>query len=155
MKRISEVWLSALIVVLAVPAHLTGLLVPSVYRDPAAVLPQNLGTDLVTLCVGIPLLALTTVASRSGSVRARVLWLGALGYLAYAYGMYALGVRWNPLFLVYVALFSLSLFALIIGLVGTDAEAIRIGLGPRAPVRSIATYLMLVAVLVAGVWLAE
>ncbi len=155
MKRISEVWLSALIVVLAVPAHLTGLLVPSVYRDPAAVLPQNLGTDLVTLCVGIPLLALTTVALRRRSVRARVLWLGALGYLAYAYGMYALGVRWNPFFLVYVALFGLSLFALIIGLVETDADAIRASVAGRAPVRSVATYLMLIAVLVAAIWLAE
>jgi len=151
----SELWLSALIVVLAVPAHLTGLLLPSIYRDPAVLLPQNLGTDLVTLCVGVPLLAVTTGATWRGSLRARLLWLGALGYLVYAYGMYALGVRWNQLFLVYVALFALSLFALIIGLVGTDAERIRGGLAGRAPVRSVAAYLILIAVIVAAIWLAE
>jgi hypothetical protein len=33
---------------------LTGLLSPSIYRDPAILLPQNLGTDVVTLCVGVP-----------------------------------------------------------------------------------------------------
>ena len=140
-----ERWLSVLIIVLALPAHLTGLLVPSIYRDPAVLLPQNLGTDLVTLGVVIPLLAVTTIALWKGATRARLLWLGALGYLVYAYGMYALGVRWNELFLVYVALFGLALFALIIGLVGTDAVELRARLAGRVPARAVAAYLVLIA----------
>jgi hypothetical protein len=155
MSRRTELWLSALIVLFAVPVHLMGLLVPSLYRDPAILLPQNSGTDLVTLCVGVPVLALATVAMRGGSVRARLLWLGALGYLVYAYGMYALAVRWNPLFLAYVALFGLSFFALAIGLMETDASRIRAGLVGRAPVRLVAAYLTLIAVLVGAMWLAE
>lgn len=153
--RRGELWLSALIVVIAVPVHLAGLFLPSLYRDPAILLPQNLGTDLVTLCVVVPLLALATLAMRRGSVRARLLWLGALGYLTYAYGMYALGVRWNQLFLVYVALFGLSLYALIIGLVGTNAQQVHAGLSGRAPVRTVASYLVLIALMVAVMWLAE
>ena len=74
-----ERWLSALIIVLALPAHLTGLLVPSIYREPAVLLPQDLGTDVVTLGVVIPLLAVTTIALWKGAARARLLWLGALG----------------------------------------------------------------------------
>ncbi|HEY6923415.1 MAG TPA: hypothetical protein VI653_08100, partial [Steroidobacteraceae bacterium] len=97
MIRPSELRLSQLIVLLAVPVHLAGLLAPQIYRDPAVLLPQNLGTDVVTLGIGIPLLGIAAGAMRGGSVRARLLWLGALGYLVYAYGMYALGVRWNPL----------------------------------------------------------
>ena len=103
-----ELWLSALIIVFALPAHLIGLFAPSIYRDAAVLLPQNLGTDLVTLCVAVPLLAVTTMVLGRGSTRPRLLWLGALGYLAYAYGMYALGVRWNTLFVSYVALFGLA-----------------------------------------------
>jgi hypothetical protein len=155
MKRSRDLWLSGLIVLLAVPTHLTGLLVPSIYRDPAILLPQNLGTDLVTLLVGIPLLAVTTLGMRQGPVPVRVLWLGALGYLVYVYGMYALGVRRNELFLVYVALFGLSLFALILGLTSTDATQVRAGLVTRAPVRAVAAYLIVVAVMVAALWLAE
>jgi hypothetical protein len=150
-----ERWLSALIIVLALPAHLTGLLVPSIYRDPAVLLPQNLGTDVVTLCLAVPLLAVTTIALGKGSARARLLWLGALGYLVYAYGMYALGVRWNQLFLVYVALFGLALFAFIIGLVGTDAVELRARLAGRVPARAVAAYLVLIALMVAALWLAE
>lgn len=89
MKRSSELWLSGLIILLALPVHLTGLFMPSIYRDPPVLLPQNLGTDLVTLLVGIPLLAATTVGMRKGSLTARMLWLGALGLLVYVYGMYA------------------------------------------------------------------
>lgn len=155
MNRRSEFWLSAVIVALALPAHLIGLLVHSIYHDPAIVLPQNQGTDLVTLCVVVPLLAFTTAATRSGSPRARLLWLGALGCLVYAYGMYALGVRWNELFLLYVALFGLSLFALIIGLVGTNADRVRAALAGRVPAQSVAIYLIAIAVMVAALWLVE
>jgi hypothetical protein len=155
MKPRGELWLSALIVVLAIPVHLIGLVVPEIYRDPAVVLPQNLGTDLVTLCIGIPLLAVGAIAMQRGSLRARLLWLGALGYLVYAYGMYALGVHWNPLFLAYLALFGLSFFTLTVGLVGTDAALLREGAKQRAPVRSVAAYLILIAVMVAALWLAE
>jgi hypothetical protein len=153
MKR-SELRLTVLIVLLAPPVHLIGLLLPGIYRDPAALLPQNLGTDLVTLCVGIPLLGLAAGAMRNGSVRARLLWLGALGYLVYAYGMYAIGVRWNPLFLAYLTLFSLSFFALVIGLVGTDAAEVR-SRATGVPAGSVAAYLIAIAVLVSGVWLKE
>lgn len=154
MKPRGELWLSALIALLAVPVHLTGLLVPSIYRDPAVLLPQNLGTDLVTLCIGIPLLAVGAIGMQRGSLRGRLLWLGALGYLVYAYGMYALGVRWNPLFLAYLSLFGLSVFTLTIGVVRTDAALLR-ERAQRAPVRSVAGYLILIAVMVAALWLTE
>jgi hypothetical protein len=154
MIRPVELRVSMLIVLLAVPVHLANLLLPHIYRDPAVVLPQNLGTDVVTLCVAIPLLGLATGAMRDGSLRARLLWLGGLGYLVYAYGMYALGVRWNPLFLAYVTLFSLSFFALVIGFQGTDAAVVR-SRATRVPVRSVAAYLIAIAVLVSALWLRE
>jgi hypothetical protein len=155
MKRTTEVWLSVLIVALALTASSIGLLHPSIYRDPAVLLPQAWGTDLVTLFVATPLLGVSTVTMRRASPAGRLLWLGALGYMVYAYGMYALGTRWNELFLVYVALFGLSLYAVIIGLVGTDAARIRAGATARIPVRTIAGFLLVIAILVAGLWLAD
>jgi hypothetical protein len=150
-----EIRLSALIILLAVPAHAAGLAAPSIYRDPAVILPQNLATDLVTLVVGLPLLGGAALAMRTGSLRARVLWLAALGFLVYDYAMYALAVRWNRLFLVYVALLGLALFALIVGLAGTDPGPVRTALAGRAPVRSAVAYLVGVVVAVGATWLAE
>lgn len=151
MRRL-EAWLTALIVLIAVPVHVAGIAVPGLYRDPAVLLPQNIATDLVTLAIAIPLLGCSLLWSVSGSLRARLLWLGALGYLAYAYGMYAVAVRWNPLFLAYVALFGLACYALIAGLTGIDAQYVRVD---RGAARLAAGYLLAVAVMVATVWLAE
>ena len=53
MKR-AEMGLSGLIVVLALPVNLTGLFFPSIRRDPPVLVPQNLGTDLVSLLVARP-----------------------------------------------------------------------------------------------------
>ena len=149
----AEAWLTALIVALAVPVHLAGLFAPGLYRDPPVLLPQNLGTDLVTLALVLPLLAVS--AWRRDTPRGRVLWLGALGYAVYAYGMYALGVHWNPLFLAYAALFGLSFFALALGLLRTDLEATRAALAPAAPVKLVSSYLFAVAFMVGAVWLAD
>ena len=44
---------------------------------------------------------------------------------------------------------------MIIGLVGTDAARIRAGFVARTPVRPVAAYLIVIAVMVAAMWLAE
>ena len=155
MKRTSELVLSALILVLAAAAAITGLAAPSIYRDAASVVPQALGQDAVTLFVAVPLLAVATFAMRRGSLRGRLLWLGALGYMAYAYGTYALWAHWNPLFLVYVALFGLSLYAVALGLVRTDAAGLRAALVTTRPARPVAWFLFIAALLVSALWLSE
>ena len=122
-KRV-ELGFSWAILVLATAASLAGLLAPGVYRDPAVLLPQLYGQDLVTLVLGVPLLAAGMWGLARESVAGRVIWLGALGYLWYAYTTYAFGVLWNPLFLVYTALLGLTTYALALGLASTSAGAL-------------------------------
>lgn len=152
--RRSEIVLTLVIAALAIPVHVAGLMVPTLYRDPAILLPQNLGTDLVTVALMIPLFGFSC-AVMGRWPRGRLLWLGALGYFAYAYGMYALGVHWNRLFLAYVALFGLSFYGLLLGLARTPAAEFAAGFTPRTPVRATAIYLTSVAILVAAMWLVE
>jgi hypothetical protein len=147
--------LSAIAAPLAVAAALVGLLVPGLYRDPALLISQARGQDLVTLLVGVPLLVGGLTAARRSSTRGRLIWLGALGYLAYAYATFAFGSRFNPLFLVYLALLGLAVYALMLGLVGTNARAVAAGFGQRAPTRLIGGFFLGLAGLVALLWLAE
>ncbi|KJS73494.1 MAG: hypothetical protein JL56_10275 [Desulfotomaculum sp. BICA1-6] len=72
------------------------------------------GQDAVTLFLGIPLLALVTLLYARGSARAHFLLTGILAFFLYAYASMALRASYNNLFLVYVALFSTSLFAFIL-----------------------------------------
>jgi len=150
-----ERWLTTLIALFGIPVHLAGILNPAIYRDPPIILPQNRATDFVTLAIGIPLLIATAAAAGRGSRRGRILWLAAMGFLLYDYGMYALGVRWQPLFLAYLVLFGLSLFGTILGFLRTDPALIDPGLTAEIPRKGIAAYLFGVALVVGVVWLAD
>jgi hypothetical protein len=147
--------LSVVAAPLAALAAAAGLAMPGLYRDPAVLVPQARGQDLVTLVVGVPLLLGALVAARRGSARAHLLWLGALGYLAYTYTSYAFGARFNPLFLVYVALMGLAIYGLVLGLAATDAPALAARFSRGAPIRLVGAFLLAVAALMACVWLAD
>lgn len=151
----SERLLTALIALIGIPVHLAGILNLGLYRDPALVIPQNRATDVVTLGLGIPLLIASALATARGSRLGRILWLAALGFLLYDYGMYALAVRWQPLFLAYLALFGLSLYGTIIGFTRTDPVLINPGPETQLPRKSVAAYLFGVALVVGAVWLSE
>src|SRR5690242_375991 len=71
---------------------------------------QEIGQDLVTLFIGIPLLITATVWAARDSLRGKVLRAGTLGYFLYTYTSMTMLTAYNELFLVYVALMSMSLF---------------------------------------------
>lgn len=87
------------------------------YRlDSVSFATQAQAQDLVTLAIGIPALLLSCRFARRGSRRSGLLLAGTLGYFSYTYATYAFGVQYNQLFLVYVALLSMSVAALILSL---------------------------------------
>lgn len=147
--------LSALLVPLAVLACGIGLLVPGFYRDAPAWVLQTRAQDLVTLIVAVPLLIVSLLLVARGSLRGYLLWVGTLGYLAYSYAIYAFAVRFNALFLVYVAILGLASYALILGLGAADARAIANSFQRATPTGWIGGFLLGVCLLVALLWLAE
>ncbi|KPN29205.1 hypothetical protein SY89_03439 [Halolamina pelagica] len=145
---------STLTLVLAVVATVVGLFVPGFYRDAPVLLPQLYGQDLLTLVVAVPALAGSLYAAYSGSLRGYVVWLGVTGYVLYTYASYAFLTAFNELYLVYVALFGLSLFTLIGGVTRVDPSALQAALDDH-PVRGYVAFQLLVAGLVALLWLGE
>lgn len=149
-------WLTAPIVALLAIAAGSELLVEGIFRgDAANFVAQAMGQDYVTLAVALPVLAASAVMTARGSERARLVWLGGLAYVLYTYVIYAFHVRFNPLFLVYVALVGLSLYALAGGLATTDFEAVKARFARGAPVRSTSLFLAAMSVLFYLVWLGE
>jgi hypothetical protein len=170
------VGLSALIAVLALVAAGTGLFYgdggspfafTSVRGQPVEIYGQGLyrydtlfqgagnkGTDMVTLFLGIPLLVLSVMLYRRGSLRGGLLLLGALTWFLYTYASYALGpVAYNELFLLYVALFSASLFALVLAFRSFDVRALRSHFSARLPRRGPAIFMFVSALVTLLVWL--
>ena len=78
------------------------------------------GNDLITLVVGLPLLVVSTWLAFRGSLRGRLLLTGTLGFFLYTYMSMSMLAAYNALFLVYVALFGLSLYAFILSMLSFD-----------------------------------
>jgi hypothetical protein len=102
--------LSAMVAVLMVAASAAGLWVHGLYRDAAWASAAFRGGDLVTLVVAAPALTAALLLARRGSRRAELVWAGTLAYAVYTYAFLVFGAAFNVVFLLHVALFSLSLF---------------------------------------------
>lgn len=146
--------LAVLALILAAVAAVAGLIWPGLYRDNAAMTAQARGTDLATLLVAVTALGIGLWRSRRGSIAARTVIIGMLGYLVYAYAIFAFQVVINPATPVYIAILGLSSWALILYLpvLGTAASA---GVGARLPRRLTAGFLALIVFAFAGLWLSE
>ena len=113
--------LSIIAAVLILIATLGGLFVKPIY---ASVIPENLvppesqvpaayGQDLIVLVAGLPLLIISMLMTRRGSVHGVIMWLGTLSFIFYAYATYAFAGLMNVFFLLYTALMGLSVFSMI------------------------------------------
>jgi hypothetical protein len=80
-------------------------------NDAAFSAPVFRGTDLVTVFVSVPLLAVVLVYASKGTLKGRVLLTSMLAAFLYNSASIALGVTYNLLFPVYIVYFSASLFA--------------------------------------------
>ena len=124
------------------------------YRyEPVALAAQAIPQDVVTLVVAIPLLLFATWRYRRGSLRGQLLVAGALGYFLYTYTSMAFGAAYNELFLLYVALFSLSLYAFILAMVTIDLALLPAHFDTRLPRRWIAGFLFFGAGFLLLAWL--
>lgn len=148
-------WLSAPIALLAAFASAAGLLSDMPYaQETAPWAAQAAAQDTVNLVVYPALLVLAVLAAR-GSLRAHFAWVGVLAYSAYSYLLYAGYVHFSPLFLVYVAVLGLSVYALIGGLALLDPARVREAFDRQAPVRLVARLLVVFGVVFYALWLSE
>lgn len=123
------------------------------YWDTVSSTAQMQANDLITLAVGLPLLAFSFWLSLRGSLRGRFLLTGTLGFILYTYTSMCFGTAYNKLFLVYVALFSLSLFAFILSMMSFDLSTLPAHFSERLPRRSIATLLFFTSAFLLLAWL--
>jgi hypothetical protein len=123
------------------------------YYDTISSAAQTQGNDLVTLLVGLPLLAISTWLAFRGSLRGRLLLTGTLGFFLYTYMSMAMLAAYNSLFLVYVALFGLGLYAFILCMMSFDLKTLAQQFSPRLPRGWIATLMFVVGGFLLMAWL--
>lgn len=149
-------WLTVAAALLAAVGSAIGLVAPHrIYGgETAALRDAAAAQDIVNLMLVAPLLMLLAAAARRGSLRAYLALLGALAFTVYNYAIYAFSIHFGPLFLVWIAVLGLSLFALVGGLCTLPETPVMNRFAGRAmPVA--AWFLMGVAALFALLWLGE
>jgi hypothetical protein len=125
------------------------------YYDTVSTTAQMQGNDLITLVVGLPLLALATWLAFRGSLRGQLLLTGTLGFFLYTYMSMAMLTAYNAFFLVYVALFSLSLAAFVLSLMAIDVQALPQHIAPTLPHGWIAGLLFAIGGFLSLAWLGK
>ncbi len=119
---------------------------------------QMRANDLITLVIGLPLLAISAwlaFKSAQGSaqkLRGLLLLAGTLGFFFYTYMSMSMNTAFNALFLVYVALFALCLYALILSMLSFDLKSLPAYFSERLPRRAIAGLMIFTAVFLVLAW---
>jgi hypothetical protein len=116
--------------------------------------PIARGTDTITLFVALPLLIFAYSHYRKGSLRGAFFLVGVLAYLLYNSASIALGVAYNPLFLVYIIYFSTSFFSFIQAFFSINFDSLAAHIAPAYPHRGVAIFLFFAGLSV-FVWLSE
>ena len=147
--------LALVALVLAAAAAAAGLLVSGLYRDTDEGIRQARATDVVTLIVAVPALALGLWRARAGSVGGRLVALAALGYLAYSYAIYAFSVVIDPLTPVHIAILGLSTWSLVLTVFALDDATVDLASRFRLPRRTTGGFIITVAGLFAMLWLSQ
>jgi hypothetical protein len=114
---------------------------------------QAIGQDYATLLVGVPLLLVASFLASRGALRWKLLQAGALWYFAYTYLLIAFGGAYNPLFLVYVVIYSASILAFLLSLHAIDVGGLPCMFSSHFARRTIAWLVIGFGALLALLWL--
>src|SRR3984893_16344865 len=106
--------------VAAAIASLAGF-IPGVYRDRQVVVAQSHGFDIGDL-IAVLILGLGLMWSARGSVRGRLVAIGALGYLLYSFVTYAFLIVLNAATVLYIAVLGFGVWSFITGLAAVDDQ---------------------------------
>jgi hypothetical protein len=149
-------WLSIAAVILALVGNIISLSVKSIYAGLTPVFfPQALAQDIANLAIVAPIWLILAVLSLRGSLRAYLSWLGVLSFTVYNYVIYTFSIPFGPLFLLWVAVFGMSLYALIGGIAAVNHDVVKSHFTSTPAIKVVAWFLIITAILFTFLWLSE
>lgn len=146
--------LSVISSLLAAIVSLSGITNIQIYSPltPHELLPGAMSQDIVALISAIGIV----VAIRQiikGCNLAWLVWLGFTGYLLYAYAIYSFDRVYNNFFLIYIAIFGLSLYTIILFFMHADLSQFDFTKNITLPRKSVGLYFLILVLMFLMVWL--
>ena len=124
------------------------------FYDTSFKVPVLRGTDAILLFIGLPLLIVSIVLYKQGSLRAGLMLTGLLVCFLYNAASVAFGVAYNTLYLIYLISFSVCLYAFILAFNTIDLTYLEGSLSSNLPYRGTAIFIF-IAGLSPLVWLVD
>lgn len=114
------------------------------------------GTDFTIIFIAVPILitALILDIKRKG-LKNRIFLMSVISIFTYYSVSIAFGVTYNILHLIYIALFSSSLFGLIIAISTIDKEQVETSMGDKLSFKGIYVFLLLTGISLIVAWLPD
>ncbi len=126
------------------------------YRnDSIAMVAQGKTSDFITIIIGIPLLLISLYFTNKGSLRGKLMLTGTLGYFLYTYISYTFLWMYNPFFIVYVVLMTLSLYAFILCFMSFDIENMPSMFNKNLPVKLLGGFQLFIGFAIGMMWLGK
>lgn len=146
--------LSFVIMILSIIASIGGLFFRELYNDNTLVLAAWRGNDIITLFIAVPLMAISLYLFLKGSKRGFLIWMGTLWYMLYNYMFYLYGASFNEFFLIYTALFALSGYAFVLGLIKINVSEISKSFNYTKRMRVVSGFMLFFGILLGGIEIA-
>lgn len=150
-----QVILTSIVIVLSAIASFGGIFFKNIYRDNELVNAVWLGNDIVTLFLVIPLMIVVLFFSLRNSLKAQLIWMGTLWYMVYNYIFYMYGSAFNKFFILYVVIFTLSVYSLILALAKIDKQTLLQKISSKIPVKWISSFMIFFAIFIGGLWIIQ
>lgn len=123
------------------------------YRyNPVAVVNEGVILDVIDLCLTVPLFMVAILLSWHGTLRGRLLLGGMLFYFFYKYLQYAVMLAFNPLFLVYVAIFALSAAVFFLNISGVEVAHLPAHVSARFPYKLLIGFTFAMSAILVLLW---
>ncbi|MBU3192214.1 hypothetical protein K9O30_22495 [Clostridium bowmanii] len=118
--------------------------------------PISRGTDFTILFFAIPILILALVLDmKKKKLKNRMFLMSVISIFTYYSASIAFGVTYNIIHLVYIALFSASLFGLVIAIVSLEKKHVAKSMGDALPFKGIYIFLSLSGIALIVAWLPD
>jgi hypothetical protein len=127
----------------------------TIYKsETAALVDSAAAQDVVSVAVAVLLMVTITVAVRTGSTGATLVWVGLLSFVAYNAAIYCFSVHFGPLFLAWTVVLGLSVFGAVITSLAVESSTLT-SLLPQHGAKIVAWVLIGASVIFALLWLRE
>ncbi len=145
---------------LAIYASLKGVLDENLYRDvflagtiSEFLIGGSIAQDIITIPLALIMAFLSVMYLIKPNFKGFIIIIGLATYFFYAYGLYTIQGQYTSIYLVYLAIFSMSIYSIILGLLSFEVEEVRHYILPKKVSLPSGIFLSTILIVLVPVWL--